>query len=519
MPTIRTTMLALRLLSTMTSSEKVETCSLKHPRQWKALQISIMFLTATIFLWIICVNMFSNSKLLISFGTKQRDSVEYESEEQLEPSGGNSFHGLAHGDVYHSEQTGNSYQPASPQKFVLILDFWERMVNVQTSLKRVVQIGVDANFVVVEPFVYESRVSLEFSFPQHFTSLGLTPQPVSAYFNTDELSATNAFVSYDSFVDAIGGADGNYVFLDAVVIFDWNNSTENAQPYWCHERLSDFKIPRISTTTPTWQVLENVQTGGALCVPPNVTMDPGRINAAFFDDIFFQVLQQTKKRAPPGALSKCETCVSIALLNYRKHAFSGYTSVTGLRPYKIRSPPMRVGLPAMRIASQMHKKYFGGKPFVALQMRTGKAWVLSERNADVFLPWLSGCVQKALIAVRVAKKSCKLLNGGREPELYIASDMYNSGWKGGETCSPDVCDAIEAVKRHIQMVANPSHFVPAAFNITQDVMGMSSAVDAAMSVLASRFVYTSPSNLGVWVHGQRAAYYHLGTTTVNCNIF
>lgn len=500
--------------------EKCVPSSTKPSQQWRVAQLIILATAVTILSWILCANLLSSSKLLISFDAKQKHFIEYESGEQGDQTERHSSKAFTVDDSYDSELTIHAQKPPSPQNFILVLDFWERMVNVQTALKRIVQIGVDADFVIVEPFVYESKVSYQFSFPQHFTGVGLTPQPASLYFDTGELHATNNFVSYESYLDENSeSGSGGHLFIDAVLIFDWKNLTRNNQPFWCEDKLSEYNIPRVPGKLQTWQLAENVQIGGALCVSPSATMDPETIDGTFFDDMFHQAQQHTEKVVRTKENQRCAECVSIAFLNYRKHAFSGYTSATGLRPYKNRSPPMLVGLPAMRIASQLHKKKMGGRHFVTLQMRTGKAWVLSGRNGDVFLPWLSNCIEKALVAVKVAKKSCEVETGAGEPGLYIASDMYNSGWKGGEKCTPEVCDAIEIVKQKVQAEAHPIYFEPGDFNITQDLMGTSSAVDAAMAVIASRFVYASPSNLGLWAHGQRDATYRLGTTTVNCNIF
>lgn len=422
--------------------------------------------------------------------------------------------------VYPSslERAGLPQGPSPLHHFVLILDFWERMVNVQSALKRIVQIGVDADFVVVEPFVYESQVSRRLSVPEHFVGRGLHPQVAGQYFDTGELYATNKFVSYKTFTDVVANESSNSSYIDSVLIFDWDNPTRGGQSYWCHERLSEFGLLPLKGKSTLWQLSDAVKVGGALCVSPMTTMTPKSVSASFFDALFHKVHQRSVRTQISGNF-KCSSCVSVAFLNYRKHAFTGYVSATGLRPFERRNPPMRVGQTAMRLAWQLHNVEFGGKPFVAIQMRTGKAWVLSGQEANVFIPWLSSCVEKALVAVRVARNACKADGISGYPGIYIASDIYNSGWKGGEVCTPDVCDALENVKSLIEVELRPVRFKPSAFNITQDIMGMSSAVDVAMSLLAERFVYASPSNLGRWVHDQRDAHFRLGTATVNCNVF
>jgi hypothetical protein len=405
-----------------------------------------------------------------------------------------------------------------PQNFVLVLDFWERMVNVQSALKRIVQIGVDADFAVVEPFVYESKVARRLSLPDHFESQGLIPQSVDQYFDTDELFTTNNFVRYNDFSHLTKQISSGFVFIDVALLFDWDNSTEARNPYWCHERLSELGLSPAKGARTSWHLSKTVVVGGALCLSPTVTMAPQNISAYFFDNLFRTVRQYSLQNN--ASKSGCyPTCASLAFLNYRKHAFTGYVSSTGLRPFENRSPPMRIGRPPMDVAKHLHATYFERQPFVALQMRTGKAWVLSGREDARFIPWLSSCVEQVLSAAKAAGETLSNKSIDALPRFYIASDMYNSGWKGGETCSPAACKALARARSRIEADLRPVRFIPGDHNINQDTMGMSSAVDAAMCLMAERFVYASPSNLGRWVKELRDAYFQVGTTNVKCDVF
>lgn len=400
--------------------------------------------------------------------------------------------------------------------FVLVLDLWERMVNVQGGLKRLVQLGVDAGFTVVEPFVFESKVSRHLSVPRHFEKRGLAPQPASTYFSTDELHSTSRFVSFDAFASLSKSSDdAARIHLDAVLYFTWDEANgdraKGAPFYWCDERLEGLGMPEANSSTPVWHLADDVVVAGALCVSPAETMQPGTFTSAYFEALFAAVAKRSE-RSGQTAGTACPSCVSVALLNYRKHAFSGYVSSTGAQPFKSKNPAMQVGQAPRQLASRLRRGYFADKPYTALQMRTGKTWVLCGRRPQVFIPWLSACIDRAVVAVQVAKAGL-----GRDTAVYIASDMYNDGWKGGESCPPEVCEALRAGRRRIDRALRPRHFEPADFNVTQDIMGMSSAVDAAMCVAADRLVFTSPSNLGRWAHDQRSPLFLPAPTNVDCN--
>lgn len=117
--------------------------------------------------------------------------------------------------------------------------------------------------------------------------------------------------------------------------------------------------------------------------------------------------------------------------------------------------------------------------------------------------WLDYAVGRLIAAAREAARELDDA-GGKKARFYVASDLYNSGWKGGERCTVKSCATLEKVRERLQSeLEGMYHFVPEEFDVTQDVMGMSGAVDAAVCYLAKRFVFVTPSNLGKWVAVQR----------------
>ena len=106
---------------------------------------------------------------------------------------------------------------------------------------------------------------------------------------------------------------------------------------------------------------------------------------------------------------------------------------------------------------------------------------------------------------------------GNSAVFYIVSDMYNHGWKGGETASIRAYLATNATKKRISEQLKTVHwFNLEEFGVSQDTMGMSGLVDAAMCVKADRFVHALRSNFGSWVAGQRAGKGKAETKVVNC---
>lgn len=408
-------------------------------------------------------------------------------------------------------------------RVMLVLDLWERMVNMQSGFKRLVQIGIDADFKVVEPFVYESRISSAFAFPEQFHARNLTPQPLSTYFSTSELYTSKHFMSYETFREdslgarsgrAVGRTEPQPVWIDAVLQIDWNqrHATENAIHSWCNDILK--RLPRKTIHSyQGWMLRDSVMVGGAVCVPAGSISTPGNFTAAFFNTLYNDVARKFSKY---GSLeeNRRRKQVSIALLNYRKHGFSGYTSTFGSQPALTKMQAMRVGQEPRRIAQRMHHMELKSQPYVALQIRTGKAWVLSGFNVTRFSTWLDACVDEAIGGVKLLLMDLKSPGG-----VYLASDMFNKGWKGGEDCPPEVRTLLNAaISRLWARLGTVVRFVPTQYGVSQDEMGMAGVVDAAMCVRASRFIFVMPSSFGQWIDDQRQLKHMHPTLKIKCKL-
>lgn len=439
--------------------------------------------------------------------------------------------------------SGTAEHDYAGTKYILVLDFWERMINIQSGLRRLVQLGVDSGFTVVEPFVYESRVSLKFSFPEDFKSRNMTPQTAALYFRTEDLYMTNRYISHAHFRDQaklviaydeekgvvknrakvnqlLKEPKNDQYLIQAMVYINWTTTKKDSKQSfgWCDSILVQKKLP---ITKYGRLVGSNIHVQRALCVSSAATVSPARFTSRFFDDIFAFVRQGTRKYR-----QKCGKCIALAFMNYRKHAFSGFIAHTGAMPFKQKSPPLEVGTLPQALAERVKTELLGGRPYVAIQLRTGKAFALFEgydrrkiaegisvsRHSN-FKSWLNNCTTSL---VRAARRVAREL--GPHTVFYIASDMYNDGWKGGEICPPVVQEVLERSKAILDKELNGLRwFNPKEFGITQDAMGISGLADAAVCLKADRFMFAVPSNFGKWIHEQRSYVKEgAGTVRVDC---
>lgn len=397
--------------------------------------------------------------------------------------------------------------PPSSNNIVLVLDFWERMINIQSALRRLVHLAIDADFTVVEPFIYQSKVSPYFSSPSHFNNHNMVPQTAALYFHVEQLHITTRYIDYHSFLQRVRMLNSSRptYHVHALVFFDWQSQSAARQPpyWWC-----DSKLDKFPNATNLFRLVASLHIQRALCLSPNATVAPARFGPWLFTDMFAFIRNGT--RFVP---QKCADCVSIALANYRKHAFSGFVSSSGVMPFRQKTLPLEVGQIPQRLADRVRNNLLGGHRYVAMQIRTGKAFVLMTKweqkmkrkgvrvkRHNAFKEWLDVCTKKMVAEARNVVKEL-----GRDAVVYVASDMYNDGWKGGEKCPHEIERALDSAKKFLaNELKGIKWFNPEDFGITQDLMGVSGIADAAVCLKADRFMFAVPSNFGRWVHEQRS---------------
>ena len=414
---------------------------------------------------------------------------------------------------------------------VFVFDFWERMVNIQSGLRRLVNIGVESGFTVVEPFMYESRIQLSFSDPVQFFKRNMEPQPARHYFQTEDLFYTNSYVSYDEGVERIERvqdyAEGSPAYvIHAAVFFEWQDEIKEKQdvgqnreditPFrWCDSRLDTLVSSDLG-----YMVSDKMFIERAVCLSINHTTSTSPLTPRYFHNLFSFV-----RNAQSNTNRRCKHCIALAFMNYRKHAFNKFQSSLGIQPFKQKVPPLEISAFGRELAARVRTDVLRKRPYVAVQMRTGKAFTLFEKQErtlmrngtsierySMFMNWLKKCTQKVSSA---AKRQGREL--GRKTVFYIASDMFNDGWKGGEKCPEEVKKALDEAEQHLSSELHSLHrFEPELMGIRQDVMGTSSIADAAVSREADRFLFGIPSNFGKWVAEQREIAGKENALSINC---
>lgn len=412
---------------------------------------------------------------------------------------------------------------------ICILDLSERMENIAKALRRLVHLGVDADFNVVEPFIFSRSIRRQFAFPGQFLAANMTPQPASLFFHTDVLYNTNRYISYSVLRDRIHlhhqEEISDYV-IHAAVFFDWmEHDDKSKQPstngkiyfHTCNHHLQRLGMQKSKFG---WSSSQQTHIHSAVCVSPKLIMNP-----SFFASLFEFVKKTTKSLH--GRL-QCESCISVALVNYHLSTFASFVSNMNWKPKLLTTPSLFVGRIPLQLAHRVWNDALHQQPYIAIHFNTREAFNYFHRHQGQktvgrdaprmglharFGAWLQKCVYSVSRTVhQVASIS------GNESKLYIATDVYNNGWSkhGEENHESHILYALEQATQAIhqleQEVGSTIHFVPHDFGVTQDVGGMAAAVDAAMSLRADKFAAASPSKFALWVHDQRSVLGDVGNT-------
>lgn len=404
------------------------------------------------------------------------------------------------------------------ERLLFAMDYWERMIHVHYGLRFLTLLAMEAGFTVVEPFVYQSKAPLNFSLPEHFEQRGMRPQRASLYYDTSKLFESSRFVTHNEFRHKISlsqRSDKQVSVITAAVYVVWAPDKSMERFYWCDERAEELEWRKSEYG---WAVGRNIHAQRIMCVSSRLTAAPPKFRKDYFDELFEFAVKGT------GHLErKCKQCISLAIVNYRKHLFGNFESDTDEKVMNKKLPTLLAGKAPRDIAHRVQEEVLGKSAFLTIQMRTGKAFSViealnrgrtQEQNVEAFGEWLAAC-QMSL--VKRAKEMLTVI--GKDAKVYIASDMYNDGWKGGDRCPPAVREVLDEAKRRFEREFGKVYiFEPQRFGVKQDVMGVSGAVDAAMGFDADRFLYSKPSSFGLWVHEQRWQEGRHPAMTVNCEM-
>ncbi|CAN8069870.1 unnamed protein product [Agarophyton chilense] len=398
---------------------------------------------------------------------------------------------------------------------VLLLDAWERMVNVQYLVRRLVHVAQDAHFALVEPFMFASKVWLWRSLPPMFAAVAHSPQPASAFLHTAPLLRTGHYVRYQAFRrrarltndNGTNDTPSSSVLIDAALFLEWTRHTSAARVLWrCDARLRELP-GQYHAASRTHRLASGVHVASALCAWPTALT-----NRSFFGALFAaaRAARHTSRLRP-----SCALCTSVALVNFRKHALRHYTSVFGDAPTAQRVPPLAPAPHIVRFVGSVARTRLRTQRLTAFHLRAGKAFTLLAVNgndSDAFVQWIRDCAQRVVQQARATDE---------DAALVVASDLFSGGWTGGERQSDGTTattHALQQVRKLLNDAADARLAHRARFGdgdgddgvlvrrlLKQDAVGAAAALDAAFCVRAHRFVGAMPSSFARWVCELRAA--------------
>lgn len=418
--------------------------------------------------------------------------------------------------------------------YLYITDYWERLCNVHSALRTMLAISILSNVTLVEPFMYESMVLKKLCTPLAFRRSGLSPQPVSKYLNVSHFTETRHFIPYQLFAQAVATpvAD-DAIVVTAAVHFLWDNTNDVGVPpvnaenrakaplfFPCDDAFR--KVP-YNRTSLGWAVADGLYARHAVC------MD-GRgewMRSATLPDLLTELFRTVRSLDAAGASGSAvdkmaRDSVSVATINYRKYITERFNPGPEPLPTIKPAPPSAFGI---RIASHVISQHFQMQPFVVMQFRTGRtmaslrksafpgrAWenklALDASNAinRVFSDWVFSCadilIDKAIAQASELQASRNSSNSQTAQQagvgFYLASDIFNDGWKNGEYETEATRGVLTNVEKRFQeRLGRVVRFDPDAHaEITQDTMGLSAVADISVAYLAHAFVSHQTSTVG-----------------------
>lgn len=412
-------------------------------------------------------------------------------------------------------------------------------------MRDLVALSIVANVTLVEPFMYESMALHRLCTPSAFRAAGLQPQPASAYLNVTHLARTRHFVPFASFARDVSNraaaADDDAITVSAALYFIWDvpratptpSPSVQLQPPATADRALFFRCDSTfhgvpyNRTARGWQVAVGMYARHAVCFDGRGDWVRPVTSVQFLSRLFDTVRAMRPDEAG-------DTPASVVTINYRKYVLERLQRATESLPKLPPAPPSALG---MRVATAVIARSFPDAPFVAIQLRTGRtmatlrhkafpgrSWegslargVVDAVNA-LFRRWVFDCADTLIDAALQRASELSGRDGGRVA-FYLASDIYNDGWKNGEYETADTRDILDRVDAHFKerLAGRVVRFDPAVHEeVRQDVMGLSAVADISVAYLANAFVSHRLSTVGRHIADVRKQWRNASSVLCEC---
>mmetsp|Transcript_11389 Transcript_11389/g.20582 ORF Transcript_11389/g.20582 Transcript_11389/m.20582 type:complete len:488 (-) Transcript_11389:219-1682(-) len=403
--------------------------------------------------------------------------------------------------AFHSPELNTIQQHSEctkqDQHFVLLFDLWERLANFRTALQQIMAIGLDSEFKVVEPFVYETKVQYGMHLPYLFRTKNASIQGLSTYFSTETAIENGSLIEYKNWRNSASIHDPSVQstvgYISALVVFDWKNelprNSQTADPFWWCDGTHAFSnvIEDGTTSNGLISIGQDVVYERIVCVDGVFVENDKNIGREFFDELFELVKAGTRFRGKCGA-------ITLAFENYRKNGFGKYATHLIKTKYQsqVEMPLSKQYLKLARtvIARKKHELNSNAASIV-VHFRMGKTMALLEGQSDsiTLSEWANGCLHDLKNRTESIFQTT-VKHSSEKPNFFIVSDLFNQGMKGGENPkSIEIRNLIDATKESIfEYFPNATVFNPLEHNLGSDTMGKSALVDLSLAVSADYFV-------------------------------
>lgn len=422
-----------------------------------------------------------------------------------------------------------------------------------------------ANITLVEPFMYESMVLKKLCTPEAFRRAGLIAQPVSKYLNVSHFMDTRHFIPYDDFfrtaASPVANDDGAIV-VTAAVHFIWDNADDLGIPFPNAQNQSEptlffpcddaFRKVPYNQTSNGWLIEHGLYARHAVCMDGRGDWMRPTTLPQFLSHLFRTVralpggehISNSERRNPARNENESSKPVSVVMINYRKYITERFQPTQQKLPQLAPAPPSAFGI---QIATRLISQHFQDEPFVAIQFRTGRTMATLRHNAflnrgredefsiearatlnRLFRGWVFECadtlIDNALIQAARLSTAFKNPDGMQNKTamsnvaFYLASDIFNDGWKNGEYETSDTRLILNDVDTHFQnRLGRVIRFNPSAHTeITQDFMGLSAVADISVAYLSPAFVSHILSTVGRHVADVRSEWRDAKSVMCEC---
>lgn len=419
---------------------------------------------------------------------------------------------------------------STPKRYLYIIDYWERLNNIHAAMRILIRLSRVSDFTLVEPFMYESMVMRRLSTPAQFAAIDLETQTASQYMNMDHLFDMGHLATFADFSTRYAKrSDGNGVLVSAALHVFWDDSeiplpTDRANSLF--ECNDVFLKAGYKRDTIGWQIAPNFHARKALCVFGE------KVPSKLPRDEYIKHLFATAEagNSASGDIT-CPDCSSVVILNYRKHFFDSLPESSVDLEWLRSFPPSQFGLD---LAATVKRKEMDGRPFVGIQYRTGRTLSrvremanghhetdgVREVVAREYRHWAFACadvlIDTAIEETRSLKKD-KGMGKDADTRFFLASDMFNDGWKHGEYNNDETKIVMDDLAAYFsKRLGGLVTFDPAVVALKQDVAGLSAVADASICYSADRFVAHDTSSMGWYVGEARKEWMDIESRIEEC---